>query len=378
MKQKSHILKIDLSGFKSIKKQSISLTQVNVFIGANGAGKSNLISFFALMKSLIYKNFQLYVGQSGGADDILYYSSKHTKDINGKILLRLNELNMTYDFALTYASRGTLLINNETLYNEEIKSAEQQSVSKESEMINEKEFEPIKNFIDKIRYYHFRDASETSRIKQQVNIDDNIYLKSNGANLPAYLYMLKQVYPKYYDRIIRYIQMILPFFDTFVLEKEKLNPNKIMLKWKEKSSDLIFYPHQLSDGSLRIMILITLLLLPESEMPSLIILDEPEPGVHSSGIEVIASLIKQASIHSQIIIATQSAELLDYFEVNDVVVVERPQIAIENDGINQTISITGIDKQTIFTRLDHNKLDDWLTEYPLSELWAKNVLGGRP
>ena len=285
---------------------------------------------------------------------------------------------MTYDFALTYASRGTLLINNETLYNEEIKSAEQQSVSKESEMINEKEFEPIKNFIDKIRYYHFRDASETSRIKQQVNIDDNIYLKSNGANLPAYLYMLKQVYPKYYDRIIRYIQMILPFFDTFVLEKEKLNPNKIMLKWKEKSSDLIFYPHQLSDGSLRIMILITLLLLPESEMPSLIILDEPEPGVHSSGIEVIASLIKQASIHSQIIIATQSAELLDYFEVNDVVFVERPQIAIENDGINQTISITGIDKQTIFTRLDHNKLDDWLTEYPLSELWAKNVLGGRP
>jgi len=87
--------------------------------------------------------------------------------------------------------------------------------------------------------------------------------------------MLKQVYPEYYNRIIRYIQMIMPFFETFILEKEKLNPNKIMLKWKEKSSDLVFYPHQLADRSLRIMILITLLLLPEAEMPSIIILDVP-------------------------------------------------------------------------------------------------------
>ncbi|ETR67994.1 MAG: SMC domain protein [Candidatus Magnetoglobus multicellularis str. Araruama] len=185
-------------------------------------------------------------------------------------------------------------------------------MSQESDLINEKDFEPIKFFIDKIGYFQFRDASETSRIKQQVHIDDNQFLKSDGANLPAYLYMLKEVYPEYYHRIIRYIQMIIPFFDTFILEKEKLNPNKIMLKWKEKNSDLVFYPHQLSDGSLRIMILITLLLLPEAEKPSIIILDEPEPGVHSSGLEIIASLIQQASFHSQIIIATQSSELLDF------------------------------------------------------------------
>ncbi|ETR67576.1 MAG: hypothetical protein OMM_11438, partial [Candidatus Magnetoglobus multicellularis str. Araruama] len=136
------------------------------------------------------------------------------------------------------------------------------------------------------------------------------------------------------------------------------------------------YPHQLSDGSLRIMILITLLLLPEAEKPSIIILDEPEPGVHSSGLEIIASLIQQASFHSQIIIATQSSELLDFFEVDDVVVVNRPEIIIEETS--SKISLTNKEKQTIYNRLDQDSLKDWLHEYTLSELWAKNVLGGRP
>jgi predicted ATPase len=376
MKPKNYIQQIDLKGFKSIKDQSMPLTSINVFIGANGAGKSNLISFFSLLKRLTSNNLQRYVGQSGGADDLLYYSSKNTREIFCKLAIRSEQCDLKYAFTLSYASRGTLLINNETLYKGNTIIAEQKAMLQESDIADKKEFEPIKHYIDKMGYYQFRDASETSRIKQQINIDDNSYLKSDGANLSAYLYMLKQVYPEYYHRIIRYIQMIMPFFDTFILEKEKLNPNKIMLKWKEKNSDLVFYPHQLSDGSLRIMILITLLLLPEQEMPSLIILDEPEPGVHSSGIEIIASLIQQASLHSQIILATQSSELLDFFEVNDVVVVNRPEITIEETS--QRISLTNKEKQTIYNRLDQNSLKEWLQDYTLSELWSKNVLGGRP
>jgi predicted ATPase len=242
----------------------------------------------------------------------------------------------------------------------------------------EKKFAPIKSLIDQMKYFHFRDTSETSAIKQHVNIDDNQYLKSDGANLPAYLYMLKKIHPEHYHRIIHYVQMIMPFFDCFILEKEKLNPHKIMLKWKEKKSDLIFYPHQLSDGSLKIMLLVTLLLLPKPEMVPIIILDEPESGVHPDGIEIIASLIQQAAMHSQIIIATQSQDLLDYFETEDVIVVERPELTIETEGEKQKISMTGNDKQTIYTRLHSKHLESWLKDYSLSELWAKNVFGGRP
>jgi predicted ATPase len=376
MRPKSYIQQIDIKGFKSIKDQSIPLTAINVFIGANGAGKSNLISFFSLLKLVISNNLQRYVGKSGGADDLLYYSSKNTQEIHCKLAIRLGQSDLIYAFTLTYASRGTLLINKETFLKEKTIIAERHSMSQESDIINEQDFEPIKNVIDKIGYFQFRDASETSRIKQQINLDDNQYLKSDGANLSAYLYMLKQVYPEYYHRIIRYIQMIMPFFDTFILEKEKLNPNKIMLKWKEKNSDLVFYPHQLSDGSLRIMVLITILLLPKDEMPPIIIFDEPEPGVHSSGIEIISSLIKQASLYSQIIIATQSSELLDFFEVDDVVVVNRPEIIIEET--NQKISLASEEKQTVYNRLNKNSIEEWLDEYTLSELWAKNVLGGKP
>jgi len=206
MKPKNYIQQIELKGFKTIKEQSIPFTPINVFIGANGAGKSNLISFFSLLKRMTSNNLQRYVGQSGGADDLLYYSSKNTQEIYCKLGFRSGQTDLTYAFTLTYASRGTLLLNNETLFKEKKFIAERHSMSQESDLINEKDFEPIKFFIDKIGYFQFRDASETSRIKQQVHIDDNQFLKSDGANLPAYLYMLKEVYPEYYHRIIRYIR----------------------------------------------------------------------------------------------------------------------------------------------------------------------------
>ena len=222
MRPKNYIQQIDIKGFKSIKDQSIPLTPINVLIGANGAGKSNLISFFSLLKLMISNNFQCYVGQSGGADDLLYYSSKNTQEIHCKLELRLGQSDLTYAFTLNYASRGTLLIKKETLFKGNTIITERHSMSQESDLISEKKFEPIKNVIDKIGYFQFRDASETSRIKQQINIDENNYLKSDGANLSAYLYMLKQVYPEYYNRIIRYIQMIMPFFDTFINSSETL------------------------------------------------------------------------------------------------------------------------------------------------------------
>jgi len=133
-----------------------------------------------------------------------------------------------------------------------------------------------------------------------------------------------------------------------------------MLNWKEKDSDLLFGPHQLSDGSLRMMALVTLLFQPEEFLPEVILIDEPEIGLHPYAIEIIASLIQHASEYSQVIIATQSADLMDCFEPDEIIVTERHN------------------KETIFKRLDSKKLEEWREEYTMSELWKKNVLGGRP
>jgi predicted ATPase len=83
-------------------------------------------------------------------------------------------------------------------------------------------------------------------------------------------------------------------------------------------------------------------------------------GLHPAALAVLADLLKSAARHSQLLVATQSAVLVDYFEADDVVTVNL------RDGCST------------FERLDPERLKDWLAEYTLSELWERNVIGGGP
>jgi predicted ATPase len=140
----------------------------------------------------------------------------------------------------------------------------------------------------------------------------------------------------------------------------ELDPTKIQLRWKERNREFDFGPHLLSDGTLRAMALITLLLQPENDLPSVIIIDEPELGLHPYAISVLAGLLRMASSHSQIMVATESPTFLDQFTPEEVVVTER------------------CEGESVFRRLSHEGLRSWLEDYCLSDLWAKNVIGGRP
>ncbi len=137
-----------------------------------------------------------------------------------------------------------------------------------------------------------------------------------------------------------------------------LNPDVIQLAWRHRDHDALFTASSLSDGTLRFICLATLLLQPD--LPSLIVIDEPELGLHPFAISQLAALIRAASTKSQILLATQSVTLLDQFDAGDVIVAER------NNG------------ESTFRRLDEAALSEWKQEYSLGELWLKNVLGGRP
>nr|WP_228044064.1 AAA family ATPase [Dolichospermum sp. LEGE 00246] len=106
-----------------------------------------------------------------------------------------------------------------------------------------------------------------------------------------------------YHRIVKTIRLIAPFFDDFVLEPRG---NNVILNWREKGSDQVFGLHQFSDGTLRAICLTTLLLQPENELPELIIVDEPELGLHPYALNVVAGMFAKASYHTQILISTQS------------------------------------------------------------------------
>jgi predicted ATPase len=220
------------------------------------------------------------------------------------------------------------------------------------------------NLLKNCRYFQFHDTTKEAKIRKKSFIGDNKFLRSNAGNLAAFLYGIKYQNEgePYYQRIVRYIQQVMPQFGDFIMEPSLIDENYISLDWREKNSDHIFSVNQISDGTLRFMALATLLLQPPRTMPSLIVIDEPELGLHPTAISILAGMIKKASANAQVVIATQSPRLLDEFDADKVVVVER-------DSQRHT---------SVFKKLNSEQLKEWENEYTTSELWDKNVIGGPP
>lgn len=375
---------IKIKGYKTLKDIELNLTPVNVLIGANGSGKSNFISFFKLLRWMLQNpgQLQFFIGQSGGANILLFDGAAITPQIEAELTFETDLGKNDYFFRLSHAAGDTFIFAEEKYrfsnYNFPHLAAWQSldAGHKEAKIIDvstmgrEPTAKNIFNLLQKCAVYQFHNTSETARIRQKWSIADNRYLREDGANLAPLLLRLKETEPLYYQRIVETIQQIAPFFLDFVLEPVNFY---VILQWKERNTDLIFSSHQASDGILRTMALITLLLQPESDLPEVLILDEPELGLHLYAINIVGGLIQSISHQTQVILATQSTQLIDCFELEDVIVVERKNLELENN-----ILVERKNRESTFKRLDSKNLEDWLEEYSLSELWNNNFIGGRP
>jgi predicted ATPase len=373
---------ITLKGYKSIDNDGIDIDfgDITVLLGANGAGKSNLISFFKLLNYMNTGSLQQFIGEQGYADSLLYYGSEITPRLQASIAFEKAESDKdTYNFVLSQASGGILIFTEESLTWQnkgkerpaKINLGAGHNESKLPEYIKKKDkhwktstSQFVFNLLRSCQVYQFHDTSSTAKIRNPGYVGDDQFLRSDAGNLAAFLYSMKNndYTEKYYQRIVRHVQKILPQFGDFLLTPTQMNQNYIRLDWKEKTKNYRFGPHQLSDGSLRFMALATLLLQPDKTLPNVIILDEPELGLHPYAISSLAGMIRTASKNCQIILATQSPKLVDEFNSNEIVILER-------DDEKQ---------RSTFKRLNEDALQEWLERYSLSELWEKNVLGGRP
>jgi len=370
--------KIELKGYKSIDNngQTIPVNDdVTVLIGANGVGKSNIVSFLQLLSFAMSGSLQTYIGENGFADSFLYYGSKNTDRIKANLKFSSEDSDNEYTFYLAYAAGDQLIYTDETISflkkgsNEPFKLTMDVG-KKESQLYsnrNGKYSKPINLFVNLLKgcqYFQFHDTTKDAKIRKNGFIGDNRFLRSDAGNLAAFLYGIKyqEGGEKYYNRIVRYIRLVMPQFGDFVMRPSVINHDYISLDWREKDSDFIFSVNQISDGTLRFMALATLLLQPAKTMPSIIVIDEPELGLHPVAISILAGLIKKASENAQIVIATQSPRLLDEFSPDNVVVIERDEIK----------------KTSVFKKLSRESLKAWESEYTTSELWDKNVIGGRP
>ena len=359
----TQIRKISVAGFKSIKAlEDFELNALNVLIGANGAGKSNFISLFRLLNEMYEQQLQLYIQKQGGPDALLHFGRSTTERLHAEFYFANNG----YKFDLVPTSDNRLIFEREVswfggVFFNTTPSAILGTTHAESKLKEAKDkYSPyVRPAISSWRVYHFHDTSETAKVKRQHATNDNLRLKVDAANLAAYLRMLNEKYPDEYARIVETIRLVLPFFDDFVHRTGE--PEYVELEWVQKGRpDTPLKAHMLSDGSLRFICLATLLLQPVALLSDTILIDEPELGLHPYAINVLADIFKQVAEDKQLIVSTQSVELINELSPDDVIVVDQ-----ENGA-------------STFKRLSEAELADWLQDYALGELWKRNILGGRP
>ncbi len=364
------IQKLTIEGYKSIRSLSdFELCSLNVLIGANGAGKSNFIGFFRLLRELIEQRLQLTLATTeGGADATLYMGPRVTKELRAKLYFGRNgyefSLVPTQDNRLVFAEETTVFSGDFTIVDSlgsghaeaKLKDHEDDSsASVGSHGVADHVCRAISSWV----VYHFHDTSLAAGVRRQRPINDNEALRPDAENLAAFLYRIRQTSPGSYSQIRDVVRLAAPFFDDFKLRPVPANPDMIQLEWQQKDSDHPFLANQLSDGTLRFICLATALL--QLAPPPTMLFDEPELGLHPYALTLLGNLMKQsAQRRKQVIISTQSAALLNEFVPEDVVVVERAN------------------GESTFRRLDSTHLSEWLEEYTLGELWQKNILGARP
>ena len=358
-----------IKNFKSIRDLELPLTNLNVLIGSNGVGKSNFISFFEMAKAIFEQRFGSYTLDKGGIDNLLYRGRKISKEIYG--LMDFKNTNAFFFTLKPAQSNKGYIDNTGDFFNKRGESTKDylgqwhrtfwDSAVEESNLMGKMYGRAyyLNSYLRSFTVYHFHDTSSSSPMRGQCEINDNSFLRDNGSNLAAYLYMLKQTDEKAFRLIEGTIHSIAPYFKRFNLRPDPVTPSKISLEWEEVNSDMYLNGYSFSDGTIRFIALATLLL--QSKLPEVIIIDEPELGLHPAAINKLAALIKRASKSSQIILSTQSTNLVNCFEPEDIIVVDRE------------------DEQTVFKRLNPADLSVWMDEYnySISDMWETNLIGGQ-
>ena len=384
---------IEIAGYRSFKQARVPLRSMNLLLGGNSAGKSNLLSVFTLLYEASEGRLQEYVARQGGASRLLRHGAKTTS----RIELRLHfdcqseeagpPQDLIYSLELTATEGDRLMVSKESMEGSalgpDFDNTKMWPVRYSPELalaINTKldewmvaltlSGEPsphgcrlaVLGFLKTCRVYHINDTSPLARVRQTAEVADNRFLRQDGSNLPAMLYLLLLRHRAHYNRIVSTLQLMMPQLHDFILEPERLNPSSIQLRFRERGSDRDLYVSQLSDGMLRFACLATLLLQPE--LPPLLLIDEPELGLHPAAIELLCALLSSAAQKTQVLVATQSVLMVDGQEDPENILVT------ERDPSGATLA----------RRLDAAALQSWLQEYSLGDLWLKNVpgFGGRP
>ena len=392
MEGKRFIHSLKLKNFLSYGSQGeeIEMQPLNVIIGANSSGKSNLIEAMAILKA-IPTDLLAPIRQGGGTSDFLWKGDnpnpvaeiEATLDYEGDTPLRYR-----IDFTVVgqkldivdeaienkYAFQGNsdvyffyryqnghpvLNIRNNiegvrsqrSLRREDINS-EQSILSQRKDPDQYPELTYLNNQFSNISLYREWHIGRNSqaRMPQKTDLPEHPLLE-DGSNLGLVLNNLQ-----YQIGAREIIEKLKKFYDEAEELAPKIYGGTVQIFIREIGLNQPIPATRLSDGTLRYLFLMALLLDPTP--PPIICIEEPEIGLHPDIIPTIAEMLIEASKRTQIIVTTHSDALISSLPPESVLVCER--------------DMTG----THLRRLDPNQLKNWLENYGLGELWRMGEIGG--
>lgn len=371
------LTRIHVEGFRSLRSVDLAPGPLTVLVGPNGSGKSNLLSVLRMVPLVRTQSLRRFVGEAGGASTLLHYGPKVTPQISLRLDFSQETGENAYVVRLGHAAHDALIFLEETVEFRRPGQAHAQSVElgagHAESMLADTARDPshttarsVSWLLGRMSFFHFHDTSASAPLRQNARREDTRYLRSDGSNLAAYLYMLanaqEEGHRAAWTRISSLVRQVAPFvkrLEPSLVMPEHPDTSAVRLDWVDER-DQLFGPHHLSDGTLRAIALITALAQPSERLPRFVSVDEPELGLHPAALSLLVSLMRSISGRCQVLVATQSPALLDLVEPEEVVVVDRQQ------------------GETTLSRLDPASLAAWLEDYTLSQLYDKNLLGGRP
>ncbi|MCU0450957.1 MAG: AAA family ATPase [Bernardetiaceae bacterium] len=344
---------LEINGYKSIKSARIGLSPINILIGANGSGKSNFISFFEFLNRLYHRKLSEYINLNGGSSKFLHKGNKVTDTISFRT--EFDNGQNGYAATLTLGTDRFIFTKEQLIYqSEEGADIGRSDYEAQIKMTDNFRARYIIKHLEGLRKHHFHDTSAQSPFTQLSHIENDIYyLYEKGGNLGAFLFAIYQQDKIIYNKILKTIQSIAPYFSDFYFQPNA--ENYLRFQWNDKYSDTIYGVNDLSDGTIRFIALTVLFMQPN--LPHTIIIDEPELGLHPTAIAKLAGMIKSAAAKDcQVILATQSTDLISHFDAEDVITVDQVQ------------------GESVFKRLDRPSLAQWLEDYTIDDLWKRNII----
>lgn len=342
-----------MTGFRSMNRTALDLRGLNVLVGPNGAGKSNVVGCFKLINEMMGRRLQRHLATTGRASANLHFGPDRTPAMELELHFEVENGTDTYQMKLARVFGDTMAFADETLVFHQdgypTPKVVRLGAGHSETLLGAKAEEgditakTLRYLLNRCRVFDFHDMSPDTRVRRSCSVSDHRWIMPDGGNLAAVLYRLRSERPTAYEAITREVRHVAPFFEDFDLTPRE--SGDIALNWRHRGADGTFGPQQFSEGTLRAICMIALLLQPRESRPLVIVLDEPEMGLHPRALDLVGSLFRRASRETQIIACTQSAELVDLFDPEDVLVVDRMNGA------------------TTFRRHGEEALEQWIDSY---------------